>query len=357
MDTLKKLDAIKAKKMHHEHLDIANIPSNYARMIGRELALSIRELPQLLQFTQLSIERFMQDETLLSAKQLVQILQNSIAITEHSDFGLRLGKRLIPTTHGAMGLLVNSSPNLMIALNAFQEFIPTRISFARLNLECTNQRVNVSLHFDLQLPEDVLRLLSETCAVILYECAEFIVGHSIADTEIFFSHKEPHYSEKYAQYLWGRYHFSAPEIKVSFPLSECEIANASANHDSYVLAMRQCESMLQQLKPAQHSYIYLIQKLMLSSSLNELHEEQIAATLFMSKRTLARKLANDGTSFREIRDSILSKQASIYLLESDLSVEAIASLLNYHDSSNFRRAFKRWFGITPSEYRIKHQHV
>src|SRR5690606_2186901 len=98
-----------------------------------------------------------------------------------------------------------------------------------------------------------------------------------------------------------------------------------------------------------------IQKMMLSSSLQELSEESIAASLFMSKRTLARKLALNGTSFREIRDSILSKQASSYLLESDLSVEAIASLLNYHDSANFRRAFKRWFQLSPSEYRDRNR--
>ncbi len=333
--------------------DIANIPSNYARLIGRELALNIRELPQLLQFTQLIPEQLMQDETLLTARQLVQILQNSVALSEHADFGLRLGQRLTPTTHGAMGFLVNSSPNLLMALKAFQEFIPTRISFARLNLEYTEHSVHLSLYFDFQLSEQVHRLLAETCAVILFECAEFIVGRPLHEAEICFAHAEPDYHQAYAQYLSGAYSFSAAEIKATFPLSLCHIPNASANQDSYLLAMQQCESMLQQLKPGKHSYVYLIKKMMLSSSLHELSEEQIAAALFMSKRTLARKLAAEGTSFKEIKDAILSEQASKYLLESHLAVDAIATLLNYHDSSNFRRAFKRWFGVTPNEYRVK----
>ncbi|MQW92023.1 helix-turn-helix domain-containing protein [Acinetobacter sp. dk771] len=333
--------------------DIANIPSNYARLIGRELALNIRELPQLLQFTQLSPERLMQDETLLTARQLVQILQNSVALSEHADFGLRLGQRLTPTTHGAMGFLVNSSPNLLMALKAFQEFIPTRISFARLNLEYTENSVHLSLYFDFQLSEQVHRLLAETCAVIIFECAEFIVGRPMHEAEICFAHAEPDYHQAYAQYLPGTYSFSAAEIKATFPLSLCHIPNASANQDSYLLALQQCESMLQQLKPSKQSYVYLIKKMMLSSSLHELSEEQIAAALFMSKRTLARKLAAEGTSFKEIKDAILSEQAGRYLTDSPLSVDAIATLLNYHDSSNFRRAFKRWFGVTPNEYRLK----
>lgn len=71
----------------------------------------------------------------------------------------------------------------------------------------------------------------------------------------------------------------------------------------------------------------------------------------MSKRTLARKLKEENSSFRKIRDEILSRQATSYLCDSKLSIEAIAALMNYHDGANFRRAFKRWFGLSPDQYR------
>ncbi|MGB1202981.1 MAG: helix-turn-helix domain-containing protein, partial [Alloalcanivorax venustensis] len=69
------------------------------------------------------------------------------------------------------------------------------------------------------------------------------------------------------------------------------------------------------------------------------------------KRTLARKLKQEHSSFRQIRDEILSQQAASYLCQNKLPIEAIAALMNYHDSANFRRAFKRWFGQSPEEYR------
>ena len=47
------------------YTDTASIPSNYARIIGRELALNIRDIPKLLQFTSLNTKQFMQEETLL----------------------------------------------------------------------------------------------------------------------------------------------------------------------------------------------------------------------------------------------------------------------------------------------------
>ena len=80
-------------------------------------------------------------------------------------------------------------------------------------------------------------------------------------------------------------------------------------------------------------------------------EEETARSLFISKRTLARKLKLEGTSFRQIRDDILSKQSAAYLKEGGMSIEAISGLLGYHDSANFRRAFKRWFDMTPDQYR------
>lgn len=335
--------------------DTATIPSNYARIIGRELALNIRDIPKLLQFTSLNTKQFMQEETRLTAQQQIQILHNGLYLSEHEDFGLRLGQRLTPSTHGAMGFLANSSPNLLIALQAFQAFLPTRISFARLKLQIEADTVICLVQFDVALSPTIHRVLSEICAVIFYEFAAFIVGRPVIEISICFSHAEPSYSDCYPHYLAGSYSFDAPNLSVDIPLTICEISNASANHKNYSLAMRQCELMLAQLQPQKHRYIYQIQKIMLSHPFSELSEENVAAALFMSKRTLARRLQEDGMSFREIKETILSKQASSYLLETELSVDVIASLLNYHDSANFRRAFKRWFNMTPSEYRQKIQ--
>jgi len=91
--------------------------------------------------------------------------------------------------------------------------------------------------------------------------------------------------------------------------------------------------------------------MMLSHPPGVLSEEEAAAALFISKRTLARRLQQEGAGFRQIRDEILSQQASAHLRGSRMSVEAIAALLNYHDSANFRRAFKRWFRLTPDQFR------
>jgi AraC-like DNA-binding protein len=331
--------------------DVANIPSNYSRLIGRELELQIRDLPKLLKFTRLSVEQFMRDDTLLTVRQQIQILYNALQLSPHADFGLRLGRRLTPATHGVMGFLANSSPDLLRALTAFQSFVPTRLSFVHLSLKTSPDCVECYIDFDITLSAEAHRALCECCMIVLFECAEFIIDRPLTEAHICFTHDQPDYLDRYAQHLAGTYEFSAPRFKVTIPLEVCRIPNASANQDNYLLAVQQCEAMLAQVKSHKSSCSYQIQKMMLSHPLGELSEEDAAAALFISKRTLARRLLKEGSSYRQIRDKVLAQQASSYLRHSRMSVEAIASLLNYHDSANFRRAFKRWLKVSPREYR------
>lgn len=331
--------------------DIANIPSNYSRIIGRELGLQIRDLPKLLKFTQLSPEQFLQEDVLLSARQQIQILNNALQLSPYQDFGLRLGRHLTPATHGAMGFLVNSSPNLLMALQAFQSFVPTRMSFTRLNFKTKQDWVECEIKFDVVLNADVYRSLLETCLMVFVACAEFIIGRPLTEAHIDFSFAKPSYSHVYSDYFAGHYQFSAAYSSIKIPLATCHIVNVCANHENYVLAMKQCETMLSQLKSHKCSTTYQLQKMMLLQPLGTLSEEDAAAALFISKRTLARRLAKEGSRYMEIREKLLSEQASHYLRNSTMSVEAIASLLNYHDSANFRRAFKRWHGVSPKQYR------
>ena len=78
---------------------------------------------------------------------------------------------------------------------------------------------------------------------------------------------------------------------------------------------------------------------------------QHANALFVGKRTLARRLAREGSSYRAIREALLSQLAARHLRESDSSVEAVAALLGYYDAANFRRAFRRWYGVAPTAFR------
>lgn len=328
-----------------------DIPSNYSRLIARELGLTARQLPELLQGTGLGASQLLSEDGLITPVQQMQILRNALALSDQPGFGLRLGKRLTPATHGAMGFAASSSPDLLSALQAIHTFLPTRASVIELHLQEAGDDLECRLTFQVQLDDELLRCVAELIITVLLEFGEFIVGRPLNEAAIAFTHPAPEYQAIYPQYLSGRIEFGHDQLTLRLPLALCHEPNASANHESYRLALQQCEAMLAQLQTQTSSYQNRLKKMMLSRPPGTLSEEEAAATLFMSKRTLARKLKQEGSSFRQIRDDILSSQAASYLRESTLSIEDIAALLNYHDSANFRRAFKRWFGQPPEDYR------
>ena len=78
---------------------------------------------------------------------------------------------------------------------------------------------------------------------------------------------------------------------------------------------------------------------------------EIALALHLSERTLRRQLAEEETSFSEVHDRLRTEQALELLQNPELDIAAIGNRLGFNDAREFRRAFKRWTGQTPSETR------
>lgn len=81
----------------------------------------------------------------------------------------------------------------------------------------------------------------------------------------------------------------------------------------------------------------------------------IASRLGMSRRTLARALADEGTTFSALLDELRSLLAKRYLSERELPISQIAWLLGYREASSFTNAFVRWTGLTPRQFREAHR--
>jgi AraC-like DNA-binding protein len=83
----------------------------------------------------------------------------------------------------------------------------------------------------------------------------------------------------------------------------------------------------------------------------ELRREQVARELCMSERTLQRRLENEATSFIQLLDETRRELAEQYLDRLHLPLAQAAYLLGFADQSSFFRACKRWFDLTPGQYR------
>ncbi|KPK38089.1 MAG: hypothetical protein AMJ69_09365 [Gammaproteobacteria bacterium SG8_47] len=85
----------------------------------------------------------------------------------------------------------------------------------------------------------------------------------------------------------------------------------------------------------------------------ELSEQSIADALHLSLRSLQRKLRESGMSYKELLDGTRRELARQYLDDSHYSINEVTYLLGFSEPSNFTRAFKRWYGKSPTAYRAE----
>lgn len=78
---------------------------------------------------------------------------------------------------------------------------------------------------------------------------------------------------------------------------------------------------------------------------------QVAEALGLNKRVLQRMLAEQGSSFRQLKESLLKEKALALLISERKEISLIAQELGYSEVSAFHRAFKSWFGASPKQFR------
>jgi AraC-like DNA-binding protein len=78
--------------------------------------------------------------------------------------------------------------------------------------------------------------------------------------------------------------------------------------------------------------------------------DTMAEALGTTRRTLSRRLAAEGTSFRELHDDVRSEFARVMLGDESSSVADVAFFLDYSEPAAFHRAFRRWTGRTPGQF-------
>ena len=79
-------------------------------------------------------------------------------------------------------------------------------------------------------------------------------------------------------------------------------------------------------------------------------KERVADQFALSGRHLVRKLAEEGTSFKLLREQVLQRMAE-QLLREDVRLSEVAERLGFSDESALVKAFRRWTGMTPGQFR------
>ncbi|MDH3994110.1 MAG: AraC family transcriptional regulator [Gammaproteobacteria bacterium] len=171
--------------------------------------------------------------------------------------------------------------------------------------------------------------------------------------EIQLSYSRPAHSACYTSAFNVPVIFDCEHSQLILPPHVLDTPVKTANRSEHVVFQQQCEEILRGLSSAEKTTA-AVRQLLIQSAGDFLDIAQVAEGLHVSERTLRRRLEAESTSFRSTLEEIRDLLAREYLAETELTVAEIAHLLDYAETVNFRRAFVRWNGVTPNEYRQRH---
>jgi AraC-like DNA-binding protein len=143
--------------------------------------------------------------------------------------------------------------------------------------------------------------------------------------------------------------FGRAHNRMHFPRAVFDEPLPQADAHTLEMCIAQCDLLMQRNEQRQGITAVVRSKLFRDSGGFPALPE-VAADLDVHPRTLRRRLAEEGTSFRELLNEARSALAVDLLCNVGLTVEEVSKRLGYTDTSTFCHAFKRWHGVPPSAY-------
>ena len=279
----------------------------------------------------------------------LQILVDAIHQFAHQPaVGLVFGSKLTLASHGMAGIAAMTQATFGDALKIADKFCDG--VFPILRMEYVEYEHAAGIRITENIPVGKHRLFfTEAVFASFFEIKKYLLPDDARLHALHFSTPTPHYRSIYDRYFSCPILFDSeydeylvPKEALSKPLMMAEplIAKMAEEHISANIQYLGRDflpmKIKQQLKQQPGKFPSI---------------ETVSRNLGMSSRTLRRKLNELQTSYKEILNDAKQELAIRYLRSSGKTITEVAALLDFHDSSAFCKAFKRWTGMSPKTYR------
>lgn len=308
-------------------------------------------LQQLIADTGLMLADLSDQSTRISFDQALLLIRNAYRASACPSLGLRVARQINISDWGMMGYAISSCSSLEESLSVGLRYAKaaTRLTSNILDIDDNSVTVNSRPLFP---AGDLEPFLIEEDLGGIINVIHHYFGDSIKPRAVQFSYPRPSYYSLYTEHFHCPVAFDCAENQLIWEVDDIRRPVSTNNPAAAKLAIEQCERLIAEQGPSE-SICDRVRAIIVQQPGKFMSITQVAVELCMSESSLRRALAGANSSYQRILNDIRRKMASEYLTTSNLTLEEIAYLVGYSDISNFRRAFKKWTGLAPLDYRRK----
>jgi AraC-like DNA-binding protein len=283
----------------------------------------------------------------------LESITTAIAVaTGDPQLGLRLAVGLERGTFGLFEFVLRSAPTLR---HAFQRFVrygrllndlavltfDDHGSLATLEQRVPGSRSGFGEQPNVMFVALVVRIVRE------------LLGAPWSPRSVAFAHREPAVVDRLVEFFGCPIRFAAETCAVN--IDGAVLDTPLANGDGALLSVldEQAERTLAALPAREDGLSRVRQQIVAALNDGQPRLPEVASAMHVSRRTLQRRLARAGLTFQDLVDRVREERARAYVLDRRVSLGEIAYRLGFSEISAFTRAFKRWTGMTPSQFRAE----
>jgi len=286
----------------------------------------------------------------ISHRQRLAIYRNARALAKRSDIALLAGARQRISDYGIYGYAMISSSTFGEALKFSVEHaamagpVVMQISFR------VEDNTAILRSHGVQSLGDILPFTAEFWRSSMTALFSRVLEAPFPTKRMIFPFPAPVHWRNYARMFNCQIDFGADSMEWHFDASVLDRTCPNANPITAQICQQLCDLVMAE-RPGEADLVRKIRTACLNSSKRFPTADEIAEQLGLSLRTLHRRLAKDGLSYQSVLDDMRRSIAIEFLENTHLLIDQVAERVGFSDATSFRKAFRKWTGHSPTDYR------
>ncbi|HSW14738.1 MAG TPA: AraC family transcriptional regulator [Solimonas sp.] len=278
-------------------------------------------------------------------------LERAIEQTGDPFVGLHAGERVRPAHYGVLGYLMMSCNTSRQIIESHQRWHQLVMQGVEVDYEETGELLRLR-ETQLPLPGLLTRPAGECHAASMLSFARWILGRQFRPVDMAFPYPQPPALEEYQRIFQCRLEFDAPCFSLAIHNGALDWPLPQADPELRQMMEAKAARRATELGLEPDPFMGQLRRILAAQLTQQLPDmDSVAAAMNISARTLQRRLGERQTHFKGLLDDTRRDLAIGYVRDLQLSLVEVAFLLGFSEQSAFSRAFRRWTGTTPGEYR------
>ncbi len=288
------------------------------------------------------------DEPRISFDHLAGLFERAAELTGDDLIGFQHAQNRDYRPGGLIAYTGTASPTVRSLLQNLSRY--QRITSDTIEINVSRLDAEGILEWHFEAPRGVVRRqYLEFGGTGIIDIIRRLTNRRIAPRRVQFRHFRSTNMQPIERFFGCTVEFGSDENQIVFKLEDLDLPLRSADGQLYRILRKFCEEALAENDRLKPSIILSVEKCIAADPTTI--QAKVAHDLGMSTRTLARRLAEAGTTFFGVFEAYREAMAKSMIADTDMSFTEVAFVLGYSDPSTFSTAFKRWTGRTPTQYR------